>query len=117
MENFDLKKFLVENKMTRNSQLLNEAEGEETQFKTKEGEPLKAGKEYIYKGRISKSPGTPTSDSDEVREVRVSLTYCSSHTCYFKVLDNEFINKGFKELTANLLNTEPEKISKHIRKA
>jgi hypothetical protein len=117
MDNFDLKKFLIENKMTRNSQLLNEAGGEEAQFKTKEGESLKAGEEYTYVGRIAKTPGTTTTDEDEVSNVKVSLNYCSSHTCYFKVLDPEFIGKGFKEITLNLLDKEPEKISKHIRKA
>jgi len=117
MDNFDLKKFLIENKMTRNSQLLNEAGGEEAQFKTKKGEPLEVGEKYIYAGKIAKTPGTSTTDEDEVSNVKVSLNYCSSHTCYFKVLDPEFINRGFKEITLNLLDKEPGKIGKYIRKA
>jgi len=110
MENFDIKKYLAEGK------LLNEAEGEEAQFKTKEGEPLKAGEEYIYVGKIAKTPGTPTTDEDEISNVKVSLDSCSSHTCYFTVLDPEFIDKGFKDITLNLLDKEPEKISKYIKK-
>ena len=116
MDNFDLKKFLVENKLTTNSKMLSENTGNEAQFKTNEGEPLEAGGEYIYKGRIAKTPRTTVTNDDEVREINVELIYCSQdgYACYFKVLDPEFINRGFKDLTINLLNTEPEKVGKHI---
>lgn len=111
MENFDFKKYLAEGK------LLNEGESnQETQFKTKEGEPLKAGETYTYVGKLAKDPRTVVTDEDQVENIKVSLNNCTSYACYFEVLDPEFINRGFKELTINMLETEPEKISKHIKK-
>ena len=116
MENFNLKKFLVENKLTTNSKMLSENTGDEAQFKTNEGEPLQAGGEYIYKGRIAKTPGTSVTNDDEVRKINVKLSYCKADgfACYFEVLDPEFINRGFKELTINFLDTEPEKVGTYI---
>lgn len=91
-------------------------EEEETQlpFTTNEGEILKVGETYIYVGKIAENPRTIVTSEDEVRNIKVSLTNCLPHACYFKVLDPEFINRGFKDITINGLEQNPENISKHI---
>ena len=83
---------------------------EELPFKTYEGESLKVGENYIYVGRVAKDPRTIVTDEDDVKNINVSLTKCLSYACYFKVLDQEFIDRGFTNITINNL----EKISKFI---
>jgi hypothetical protein len=94
--------------------LLNESI--ENIFLDNDGDGLVKGSNYVYKGKVSKKSGTPTTSDDEESTVDVKLTKCTKDTCYFEVLDDDIKKRGFNTITLNLLDKEPNKTKKHVFK-